>query len=142
MSSIDLHNSTKPIMDFDNKGLLLGEENALNREIVRNMRISAGFDVQCAKNGKEAVTLFTCSETDEFSAILMDIIMPVYDGLDATRIIRSSSHPRAKTIPIIALTVMGNEDDINNSLAAGMNAHLTKPIKISELFETLSKFID
>ena len=94
-----------------------------------------------ASNGEEAVQMFSKSEEGYYSAILMDVRMPVMDGLDATREIRKSDHPEAATIPIIAMTANVFDEDVERSIEAGMNAHLSKPVEPDELYETMARLI-
>lgn len=100
-------------------------------------------DINCqwAENGQRAVEIFEQSEERHFSAILMDMRMPVMDGLAATREIRNLNRPDAKTIPIIALTANAFEEDVKSCLNAGMNAHMSKPVDIDELIHLLGKLL-
>ena len=119
--------------------ILLVEDSALNREIAEFLLKEAGLYVVSAENGKQAVDIFCSSEPGEFDAILMDIMMPVMDGLEAARIIREQDRPDAKTIPIIAMTANAYQEDKEKSLKAGMNAHLVKPLKSEALLHVLEK---
>ncbi|MBP5362616.1 MAG: response regulator [Ruminococcus sp.] len=94
-----------------------------------------------ARNGKEAVQMFSYSDKGYYDAILMDVRMPEMDGLTATRTIRALDRPDAKTIPIIAMTANVFDEDIERSLQAGMNAHLSKPIEPEKIYETISRLI-
>ena len=85
--------------------------------------------------------MFEASEIGKYSAILMDVRMPVMDGLEAAAAIRALSRPDAKTIPIIALTANAFDEDVQRSLQVGMNAHLTKPVESEHLFQTLGELI-
>jgi CheY-like chemotaxis protein len=127
-------------MDLSNRNLLLVEDNELNLEIARDMLMEEGIHVTVAKNGKEAVEIFMQSEPGEYDLILMDIIMPVMDGLEATRRIRRSNHPSAESIPILAMTANAYAEDVEKSKAAGMNAHLSKPVEMEELRQRLYSF--
>ena len=98
-------------------------------------------EAEHAENGQIAVEMFSNSTEGTYSAILMDVRMPVMTGLEATRAIRALDRPDAKTIPIIALTANAFNEDVQRSLQAGMNAHLTKPIDADLLFETLEQLI-
>ncbi len=120
--------------------VLLVEDNELNREIAQELLQSEGVQVTTALNGGEALEVFTSAPEGTFTLILMDIMMPVMDGYQTTRAIRSSSHPDAKKIPIIAMTANAYEEDVSNALAAGMNAHVSKPIDIEKFFSVLSKY--
>ncbi|MCH1982719.1 ATP-binding protein [Ruminococcus sp. OA3] len=119
--------------------ILLVEDNALNMEIAQTILSQAGMVVSTAENGLEALNMFTASEPGTYQVILMDLQMPVMDGYTAARGIRSSTHPQAAAIPIIALTANAFPEDINRSLAAGMNDHISKPIDYQKLLERLEK---
>ena len=94
-----------------------------------------------ARNGEDAVSMFRQSEPGFYSAILMDVRMPVMDGLDATRMIRSMDRPDAKTIPIVAMTANVFDEDVERSMEAGMNAHLSKPVEPDKLYVTMARLI-
>ena len=94
-----------------------------------------------ALNGKEAVELFEKSAPGYYDAILMDMRMPEMDGLEATRRIRAMRRPDAKEIPIIALTANAFDEDVQRSLQAGLDAHLSKPVQPESLYETLESLI-
>ncbi|WP_169727000.1 hybrid sensor histidine kinase/response regulator [Desulfovibrio cuneatus] len=125
-------------VDFSGKTLIVAEDNDINQEIILAFLEAMGITVYLANNGKEAVALFQQYATD---GILMDIQMPVMDGLTATRAIRESGMPQALHVPIIAMTAHVLQEDVEKSIAAGMNAHLTKPINHQELIACLSKFL-
>lgn len=122
--------------------VLVVEDNELNLEIATFMLESAGVVTTSAKDGKEAVETFAASKEGEYDAILMDIMMPVMDGLEATRKIRAMEAERkdAKTIPIIAMTANAFSEDKEKTMAAGMNHHLTKPVTIEQLKEVLGEY--
>jgi CheY-like chemotaxis protein len=94
-----------------------------------------------AVNGREALEKFSASAPDHYDAILMDIRMPEMDGLEASAAIRSLDRTDAKTIPIIAMTANAFDEDVQRSLQAGMNAHLSKPVEPERLFHTLKELI-
>ena len=121
------------------KGLhiLLTEDNELNMEIAEFMLQNEGADVEKAWNGQEAVELFKKSEPGEFDVILMDIMMPVMNGYEAAKMIRSLDREDAKTIPIIAMTANAFTEDRIKAKAAGMNAHIAKPIDSKKIEDTL-----
>ena len=123
------------------KKILIAEDVDQNAEILANILEIEAIETQHAKNGAEAVRMFEESEKGTYSAILMDVRMPVMDGLDATRNIRASVHPDAKKIPIIAMTANVFDEDAERSLAAGMNAHLSKPVEPEVLYETMARLI-
>ena len=120
-------------LNLTGKRALLAEDNELNREIAQALFEELGLTVVCAKNGEEAVECFRASEVGSFSYIFMDVMMPVMDGLEATRVIRAMDRPDAKSILILAISANAFLDDIQWSLEAGMNAHLTKPLEIEKL---------
>ena len=93
--------------------------------------------VDSVVNGQEAVDTFRESEEDYYDLILMDIRMPVMDGLEATRLIRALNRPDARTVPIVAMSANAFEEDMKKSLESGMNAHLAKPFQVEALVETL-----
>lgn len=127
--------------DFQGKRILLAEDNELNQEIARTILEMQGFRVVCAANGKEALERFSGSGGQPFDAILMDIRMPVMDGLEATRRIRTAGRPDSRTVPIIALTANAFDEDTRKSMASGMNGHLSKPIQVEQLLELLGRCI-
>ena len=123
------------------KRLLLAEDNELNREIVVELLTMSGVTVECAVDGQDALNAFLNSEPGHFDAILMDVQMPVMNGYEATRRIRTSQRPDGAAIPIIATTANAFSDDISAALAAGMNAHVSKPIDIGQLCAVLAREI-
>ena len=104
------------------------------------MLSAKGCEVEVAENGLAAIETFTLAELGYFDAILMDIRMPVMDGLTATRSIRQLKKKTAKTIPIIAMSANAFDEDVEKSKMAGMNAHLAKPIEPELLYATLDDF--
>ena len=127
--------------DFSGKHILLVEDNMINTEVAVMLLKSKGFSVDTAENGLRAIEIFNKSQNGYYDAILMDIRMPIMDGLTAASNIRHLSNGDAKTIPIIAMTANAFDDDIEKSKAAGMNAHLAKPIEPDKLYQTLYDFI-
>ena len=121
--------------------LLMEEDNALNQEIAATLLRMNGAEVDCVQNGREALEAFLASRPGEYDAILMDVQMPVMDGHEAARSIRAANHQLAHTIPIIATTANAFSDDISAALAAGMNAHVSKPLDMAQLCKTLSDCI-
>ena len=99
------------------------------------------INVDTAENGKIAVAKFKESEPGYYDAILMDMRMPEMDGLEATRTIRAMDREDARSIPIIALTANAFDEDVQRSMQAGLNAHLSKPVEADVLFETLENLI-
>ena len=126
---------------FSGKRVLLVEDNQINTEVAKMLLEDRGFAVDTAENGLRAMEVFSKSEDGYYDAILMDIRMPLMDGLTAAANIRHLSNKDARTIPIIAMTANAFDDDIAKSKAAGMNAHLAKPIEPDRLYQTLFDFI-
>lgn len=122
---------------LDGLTLLMAEDNALNQEIAATLLRMNGAEVDCVEDGKQALDAFLASNPGDYDAILMDIQMPVMDGHEATRQIRASGHPQGTTIPVIATTANAFNDDISAALAAGMNAHVSKPLDVSQLCKVL-----
>ncbi|HBF14972.1 MAG TPA: hypothetical protein DDW30_04690 [Clostridiales bacterium] len=117
--------------------ILIAEDNDLNMEIAQFILERSGATVVRAVNGKEAVDRFMASKAGELDLILMDLMMPVMDGLLATQVIRASGHPDAKTVPIVAMTANAYADDVERSLKSGMNGHLAKPLDAGKLVDTV-----
>lgn len=126
---------------FEGKRVLLAEDHPLNVEVAKRLLERKGFQIDCAENGIRAMELFTSSPDGYYDAILMDIRMPEMDGLQAAYNIRRWRKEDAKTVPIIAMTANAFDEDIQKSRAAGMNAHLAKPIDPQLLYRTLYDFI-
>lgn len=120
---------------------LLVEDNNLNMEIAKFWLEQEDIQVITAVNGQEAVELFERSEVGSFDIILMDVMMPIMDGLEATRRIRSLNRTDSLTVPIIAMSANAFEQDIEKSLAAGMNEHLVKPLDGQKVTETMKKYL-
>ena len=120
--------------------ILLAEDNILNLEIAEFILKDAGATVTKAHNGKEAFNCFADSSPYEYDLILMDIMMPVMDGYQATSAIRSLDRPDAKTIPILAMTANAFAEDRQKTYAAGMNEHLTKPLDTELVLKTIAKY--
>ena len=118
--------------------LLLAEDNELNAEIAEILLTDKGASVTLARDGKQAAALFEASQPGAFDAILMDVMMPVMDGLAATRAIRALERPDAKTVPIIAMTANAYREDAEACIRAGMNAHLAKPLDMGKVFATIA----
>ena len=127
--------------DFTGRRVLLAEDNAINTEVAVMLLESKGFVVDTAENGLRALELFSKSPTGYYDAILMDIRMPLMDGLTAAANIRHLSNQDASAIPIIAMTANAFDEDIEKSRAAGMDAHLAKPIDPGRMYQTLYDFI-
>ena len=121
--------------------LMLVEDNALNAEIAETLLTDGGAEITTVQNGKQAVELFQKMPSGTFDAILMDIMMPVMDGLTATKTIRGLDRPDAKNIPIIAMTANAFKEDAQKCFAAGMNAHLAKPLDMERVKATISELV-
>jgi CheY-like chemotaxis protein len=121
--------------------VLIAEDMDINAEILIALLEMRQIRSERAKNGQIAVQMFSEHPAGYYDAILMDIRMPVMDGLEATRTIRSMNRPDAKNIPVIAMTANAFEEDVQQSLQAGMNAHLSKPVEPERLYETLNRMI-
>ncbi len=118
--------------------LLLAEDNELNAEVAQVLLEDAGAQVTAVGNGQQALEAFASKPQGHFDAILMDLMMPVMNGIDATKAIRKMERPDATAIPIIAMTANAFKEDEEASLAAGMNAHLTKPLDMAAVKRTIA----
>lgn len=139
---MDMEAEEKPVMkeepvDISGMQILLVDDNEINCEIVQYMLEDAGVSVVLAGNGLEAVEAFEKSACGEFDCILMDLMMPVMDGLEASRKIRSLKRRDAKSVPIIALSANAFEEDAKASKEAGMNEHLAKPVDIAKMMRVI-----
>lgn len=132
---------TKRTADLKGRRVLLAEDMSINAEIMMMILGMREIDADLAENGRIAVELFQNHESGWYDAILMDMRMPEMDGLEATRIIRAMDREDAKTIPIIALTANAFDEDVQRSMQAGLNAHLSKPVEPEILYETLEGLI-
>ena len=127
--------------DLRGRRVLLAEDMAINAEIMKMVLEMREIKADHAVNGRIAVELFTSHPEGYYDAILMDMRMPEMDGLEAARAIRASNRADAKTVPIIALTANAFDEDVQRSMQAGLNAHLSKPVQPEVLFETLESLI-
>ena len=121
--------------------ILLAEDILINAEIMKELLGSREAVIDHAENGRVAVELFAASEPGYYDAVLMDVRMPEMDGLEATEQIRALPRPDAKAVPIIAMTANAFDEDVQRSLQAGMNAHLSKPVEPEHLYRTLEELI-
>lgn len=121
--------------------LLLAEDNELNAEIAQTLLEDRGAKITIAADGRQALQMFEESPQGTFDAILMDIMMPEMDGYAATKAIRGLNRPDAKTIPIIAMTANAFTEDAEKCVAAGMNAHMSKPLEIDKVAEVIARYV-
>ena len=126
--------------DIRGRHLLIAEDNELNAEIAQTLLEDEGAVVTIVHNGQQAIDAFESNPQGTFDAILMDVMMPVIDGLSATRGIRELDREDAKKIPIIAMTANAFDEDIKRCIEAGMNAHLSKPLEMDKVVETIAKY--
>ena len=120
------------------KTIIVADDSHIIVNIVKRA-FEGEYNVISAENGQEALELFQTSEEGTFDAILMDVRMPIMDGIEATKQIRNLSQKDAKTIPIIAMTANAYDEDKQRTYEAGMNAHLAKPIEPRVLYQTLAE---
>ena len=126
---------------LEGKRILIAEDNELNREIIQTILEDYGILTETAVDGQEAVEMMEASEPGYYDMIFMDIMMPRMNGLEATRQIRRLSRPDCRTIPIVAMTANAFAEEQKQSIASGMNAHLSKPLSMEKLQETLNKYL-
>ena len=127
--------------EFKGKRILLVEDGELNREIAETILRESGFQIVTVMDGKQAVDYMEQNDPGFVDLILMDIMMPVMDGYEATRQIRKLSDPKKSQVPIIAMTANAFEEDVKAALEAGMNDHLAKPIRIERLYEIMKSHL-
>ena len=134
ISDTSAHNTCKGMH------LLVAEDNTLNYEVISELLAMYGITCDHAEDGSVCVDMFRESSIHTYDAILMDMQMPVMDGLQATSAIRNLNKPGAHSIPIIAMTANAFKDDIQRCLDAGMNMHMSKPVNMEKLLKALAKF--
>ena len=127
--------------DLSQIHFLVVEDNELNAEIAKTLLEMYGATITIASNGKEAISLFEKSQEHTFRIILMDVNMPIMNGYEATKQIRSLPREDAAKIPILALTANAFDEDKRNALAAGMNGHIAKPININVLMKEIKEIL-
>ena len=127
--------------ELSGRRILLAEDMQVNAEIMTMVLEMRDMKVELAENGRIALEKFSESESGYYDAVLMDMRMPEMDGLEATKRIRDLDRADAKQIPIIALTANAFDEDVQRSLQAGMNAHLSKPVEPERLYQTLEELI-
>ena len=130
-----------PLADLEGRRILVAEDMMVNAQIVMMLLEMRQMQGEHALNGKIVVDMFAKSEPGYYDAVLMDVRMPEMDGLEAAAAIRALDHPDAKTIPIIAMTANAFDEDVQRSLQAGMNAHLSKPVEPEHMYRTLQELI-
>ncbi len=133
--------SEREEISFEGFHVLVVEDNELNAEIAQCLLEERGFAVDCVYDGSQAVERIRTTEPGTYDVILMDIMMPVMDGLEATRTIRGMERQDCQTIPIIAMSANAFDDDLKESVKCGMNGHLSKPVEVDKLYETLNAVI-
>ena len=126
---------------LEGRRILLAEDMEVNADIMMDILSLKDAEADHAKNGRIAVDMFAASAPGTYAAVLMDVRMPVMDGLEAAAAIRALDRPDAGKIPIIALTANAFDEDVQRSLQVGMNAHLSKPVDVDHLFQTLEELI-
>ena len=135
-------NFGKKKAELTGRRILVAEDMPVNVEIMLMLLDMRGMKAEHAENGEIAVQMFNDSPENYYDAILMDVRMPVTDGLQATKKIRALPRPDAKKIPIIAMTANAFDEDVQRSLQAGMNAHLAKPVEPEHMYKTLEELIE
>jgi CheY-like chemotaxis protein len=125
---------------FAGRRVLLAEDVEINREVVLGLLEPTRLEIDCAENGAEALRMFT-EAPDKYDIVFMDIQMPEMDGYEVTRRIRALDTPKAKTVPIIAMTANVFREDIEKCLQAGMNSHVGKPLDFNEVLAMLNGYL-
>ena len=128
-------------ISFEGCRVLVVEDNELNSEIAQSLLEERGFQVDCVYNGEQAVERIRDTEPGTYDVILMDIMMPVMDGLDAARVIRAMEREDCRAVPIVAMSANAFDDDLKKSVECGMNGHLSKPVEVDKLYQTLNRVI-
>ncbi|MBP0962367.1 MAG: response regulator, partial [Oscillospiraceae bacterium] len=127
--------------DLDGRRILLAEDVFINAEIMNEILKAKGAETDYAETGAVALKKFASSEPGYYDAVLMDVRMPEMDGLEATSRIRALDRPDARIVPIVAMTANAFDEDVQRSMQAGMNAHLSKPVEPEKLYQTLEELI-
>lgn len=133
--------SARPVKNYENCRILLVEDNELNREIATEILRGTGAQIDTAEDGKEAVDAFAAKPEFYYDLILMDVQMPVMDGLEATRQIRGMSRRDASEVHIVAMTANAFVEDRKRSFEAGMNEHITKPLDVQQVLDCLDRWL-
>ena len=129
-----------PRADLHGVRILLVEDSPLNREIAVFLLREAGAEVDTAEDGEEALRVFSESPVGHYHILLMDVMMPMMDGCEATRRIRLLNRPDARTVPIVAMTANAFVEDVAKCRAAGMDGHLAKPLDTEKMLSTVASF--
>ena len=127
--------------DFTGSKLLLAEDSEMSRDAIKAVLEVVGFEVDTVENGRKAVIQFVSKPAFNYDAVLMDVHMPYMDGREAAKCIRISGKEDGEVIPIIGLMEDTTDKDIEESLKAGMQAHLNKPVDVEKLYKVLNKLI-
>ncbi len=133
--------NNKTNLVFNGEKVLLAEDNEFNAEVAKTILEMKNLRVDIAADGKEAYEMFVHSKPGEYTAVLMDIMMPYMDGNEAARAIRASNHPEAKNVPIYAMTANAFRNDIFEAKLAGMNGHIAKPVDFDEVARILQSIV-
>ncbi|WP_289285590.1 hybrid sensor histidine kinase/response regulator [Parablautia intestinalis] len=141
MHFLETQDSTGIDMDLAGHNILVAEDNDLNWEILNELLSDFGMNLDWVENGQLCFEKFRSSAPGYYAAILMDIRMPVMNGIESAQAIRASDHPDAQKIPIIAMTADAFSEDVQRCLDSGMNAHTAKPVNLDEVISLLKKFI-
>ena len=128
-------------VSLEGKRMLVCEDNQINIMIVEKLLEKWGVHAEIAQNGKIGVEMFMSRDSEPYDAVLMDVMMPEMNGLDAARAIRSLDTQYASTVPIVAMTANAYDTDVTNCLEAGMNAHIGKPVDPDKLRDLLTKLL-
>ena len=131
----------KQRVSLKGRRILMAEDVLINAEIMKHILLEREAETDHAENGRAVLEMFARSPVGYYDAILMDVRMPEMDGLEATAAIRALDRPDAKSIPIVAMTANAFDEDVQRSLQAGMNAHLSKPVEPEHLYQTLEELI-
>ncbi len=134
-------NKNQKFAELTGRHILLAEDFVVNAEIVKELMSIRGAFVDHAEHGRAVVDMFAKSEPGYYDVILMDVRMPEMDGLEATKVIRAMNRADAKDVPIVAMTAHAFDEDVQRSLQAGMNAHLSKPVEPDRLYRTLEELL-
>lgn len=128
-------------ISFAGRRILVVEDNELNAEIAQCLLEERGFEVECVYDGSQAVERIRTTQPGTYDVVLMDIMMPVMDGLEATRTIRALERPDCHTLPIVAMSANAFDDDLKKSVECGMNGHLSKPVEVDKLYHVLEQVL-